>query len=57
MCPRSLENDGVGFAFVDEEPVRLDVALTPPGKDTVCFDTRFKSWPRYQINTRGYGKP
>ena len=34
MCPCPLEDDNAGFEFVDEEPVRLDVALTPPGEFT-----------------------
>src|SRR5665647_2884230 len=31
-CP--LEDDDAGFAFVDEDPVRFDGALMPPGKFT-----------------------
>ena len=29
MRTRPLKDDDAGFAFVDEEPVRFDVALTP----------------------------
>jgi len=29
VCPRPLEDDDAGFPFVDKEPVRFDVALTP----------------------------
>ena len=56
MCPRSLENDGVGFAFVEEEPVRFDVALTPPGEFTFqCVVP--ESWiKRHFLNQRPHNR-
>ena len=53
VCPRPLEYDDIGFAFVDEEPVRLDVALTPPGEFTFqCVVP--ESWIKRHFL---YGKP
>jgi len=56
MCPRPLEDDNAGFEFVDEEPVRFDVALTPPGEFTLqCVVP--ESWiQRYFLDQRTHDR-
>ncbi len=53
---RPLEGDDAGFGFVDEEPVRFDVALTPPGEFTFqCVVP--ESWiKRHFLNQRPHNR-